>query len=416
MPCGDIAWWRDPDILGLLERHGQAEHLAIQVDFVFQVWRDPRAEFSIPGASKSASGSTGYADIVAIETREIWEIKPKHLEPKAFDEARRYVVYAQANCGLSWVAGSSYTASSRLGGGGVVYRVEGGGHRAELIAEQGRPGVVTYVWRIDGKEVQLRDAPRFSWAIRAQVVKDFFTAGQPPQPLPGAKAPDNLPPVKFKPPVLRPDGCIPQLTKYIPKLLKSILTTCQQTVVDNSTVAILLEERMVDALVGRDVVASQIANLQVTASDPTVRLYREAMAVLTGAGAAHGVPGLVIVIGVALYLVIEGIVELIGAAIVFACEAVLAAGASATLTGGLTAGLAASVRAALSARAALTAGAGLVAFAIPRASMANPSKPVSFDISFAQFVVRKPGDVPLPIGKSFDVNGARWIVVGQAGT
>ena len=36
MSCGDISWWRSPDLVGLLERHGQAEHLVVQVDFLIQ--------------------------------------------------------------------------------------------------------------------------------------------------------------------------------------------------------------------------------------------------------------------------------------------------------------------------------------------------------------------------------------------
>src|SRR5215470_15346474 len=99
MGCGDIAWWRDPDLKALLERHGAAEHFVIQADFLEQPHRNGRIEFSVPGASKSGSGRTGYADIVSVASSEIWEIKPKHLEDKAVSEAVNYVKRAKAACG-----------------------------------------------------------------------------------------------------------------------------------------------------------------------------------------------------------------------------------------------------------------------------------------------------------------------------
>lgn len=293
--------------MGLLERHGQAEHLVNQVDFSTQVWRGALTEYSIPGASKSFNGKTGFADIVSIETREIWEIKPKHLEDKAFKEAEWYVKNAKISCHPQWIAGNSYTASNLWGGGGVVYRIEGKGNKAELIAQQGRPGTVLYFWRINGKEVPF-PAANLSWAIKGQIVTDYFTAGQPPQPLPGSKSPNNLPPGKFKPPVLMPDGCIPQLTKFIPTLRQMIRTTCVQTVLENSTVAVLLEASVFNALVGREVVAKQISMLQVTPANPRDKLFRVAMEALLGASVAHGVIGLAIGLTAAIPLIIEGAV------------------------------------------------------------------------------------------------------------
>lgn len=193
MSCGDTTWWRAPDFVGLLERHGQAEHLVVQCDFLTQVWRNPDYEYSIPGASKSLNGKTGYADIISIETREIWEIKLKHLEDKAFKEAAWYVKNAKVSCGLPWQAGNSFTTSNLYGGGGVVYRLEGQGEKAELIAQQGRPGTVLYFWRINGKDMPF-PVSSLSWFIKKQIIADYFTSGQPPQPLPGAKSPDNFPP------------------------------------------------------------------------------------------------------------------------------------------------------------------------------------------------------------------------------
>src|SRR5262245_1414468 len=102
MTCGTIAWWREPDFVGLLERHGQVEHLIVQFDFLTQVERNGRAEYSIPSASKTRNGQTGYADIVAIATGEIWEIKPRGREDQAFREAEWYVKKAKASCGPQW--------------------------------------------------------------------------------------------------------------------------------------------------------------------------------------------------------------------------------------------------------------------------------------------------------------------------
>lgn len=415
MACGDIDWWRAPDLEALLVRHGLAEHLIVQVDFIFQAWRNPRAEFSIPGASKAGSGGTGYADVVSLASHEIWEIKPKHLAKDAAREAEHYVEFARAQCGPLWVPGTRYTASNRLGGGGVVFRLEGGGNKAELIAEQGSPGVITYEWRINGKRMQLKDAARFSWAIRAQVVTDYFTAGQPPQPLPGARPPHNLPPIKFKPPVLRPDACIPQLAKLVGALLQSLRTTCQQTMVENSTVAILLEERMVDALVGPSIVNSAIVNVQVKAGDPTVRLYREALALLTSMTGVTGIAGIL----VALYFAIGELIVGIGGVIAFVCTAVAEIGTAALVTGAAEMGFVAALRSGVAQRAVLAAGASLVAFAIPRAASASTgtTKPVPlFDISFPQFLVLKPGTTGVRLGRTFEVDGGRWVVVGIATT
>lgn len=414
MTCGEIAWWRAPDLLGLLERHGQAEHLIVQFDFVSQVQRNGRAEYSIPGASKRRNGTTGYADIVSITTGEIWEIKPKHLEHIAFEEAAYYVTNAKASCGPQWHAGNSFTTSNRLGGNGVVYRIEGNGNKAELIAQQGRAGTVLYHWRINGKEVPSL-APYFAWAIRQQIVSDYFTASQPPQPLPGSKPPNNLPPGKFKPPVLRPDACIPQLAKYVPGLAESILTTCAQTVLENSTVAVLLESSVVNAMVGREVVADKVRMMQVKGPDPRATLYRETLTVLTGAGVAHGAVAAVVAGSALAILVMEGGVGLVGGVAVFRCAAVPVAG-QAVATQGLMGAIAAGVRAALATRSAVAAGAAFVAFVVPRASQAAPTIPVAADVFLPKFLVLEPGGPKATLLQSQTIDGAEWIVVGLART
>lgn len=424
MSCGAVAWWRAPDFVGLLERHGQVEHLVVQFDFLTQLWRDPRAEYSIPGASKSRmipgaskslNGTTGYADIVSIGTKEIWEIKPKHLEDQAFSEAAWYVKNAKVSCGPQWQPGSSFSTSNLFGGGGVVYRLEGNGNKAELIAQQGRRGTVLYSWRINGKEVPSL-VPYFSWALRGQIITDYFSAGQPPQPLAGSKSPNNFPPVKFKPPVLTPDACIPQLGKFILTLLKSIHTTCAQTVLENSSVAVLLEASVFNALVGPGLVANQISMLQVKGANPTVTLYREAMTVLTGAAAAHGVIGVAVGLTAVLYLLIEGAV-LLGSVIILACEATPLAATPVLASEGFMGSLVASVRAAHAGlRAAVAAGAAILVFVTPRASSANPGAPVAGDVSFPKFVVLKPSQANARVGQSMTIDGSEWIIAGIART
>src|SRR5450755_435878 len=109
MACGDISRWRAPDFVGLLQRHGQVEHLVVQFDFLVQPQRDGRAEYSLPGASKTQNGQTGFADIVSIATGEIWEIKSEKLEDNAVKEAVWYVDKAKLACSPNWRAGTSFT-------------------------------------------------------------------------------------------------------------------------------------------------------------------------------------------------------------------------------------------------------------------------------------------------------------------
>jgi len=415
MSCGDTNWWREPDLVGLLQRHGQAEHLVVQCDFATQVWRDPRMEYSIPGASKSRTGSSGFADIVSVETREIWEIKPRHLEDQASREADWYVKWAKVGCHPAWVPGTTFTTSNLYGGGGVVYRLEGNGNKAELIARQGRPGTVLYFWRINGQELPSL-VPYFAWCIRDQIVKDYFPDGLQPQALPGSKPGDNFPPVKFKPPVPSPDACIPVFIPFLVGLYKQIRTTCAQTMVENSSVAILVQASIVDALVGPLKVAEQIKNMQLPPQDPTITLYREALAVLLGASVAHGVVGLAVGIAYALPLIIAGAVQ-VGSVLVLTCETALAGGTAATVpSGGLLGSLAAGIRAVLSLRTAVATGASFVIFAIPRASYADSKKPDGFEVSMARFVVLKPSESNVRVGQSKIIDGVEWKIAGIAKT
>jgi hypothetical protein len=414
MSCGEIDWWRAPDLTGLLQRHGQVEHLVVQFDFLVQAQRVGRAEFSIPNASKKGDGGTGYADIVSLATGEIWEIKPEKLEDKAVSEAAWYSGYAKKSCGPQWHPGTSFTTTNRYKIPGVVYRIEGNGNKAELVAKQGREGAVLYFWRINGKRQPALEAS-FAWALRQAVVKDYFAIGQTLQPLPGSTAPDNFPPGKFKPPVLMPGACIPEFDKHLKPLLESIRTTCAPTIFENGAVAVLLEASVYNAMVGPRIVAEQIGSMQVKASDPTVRLYRETLAILSGAASAHGLVGVAVGIAGALYLAITRAPAIIGGVIVFVCEEAAVTGApsliSGRLLGTLTSGLSAGIR------GAVAAGAAFLVFATPRASMADPATPVALDVSLARFLILTPAQaVAARVGQSQTVDGVEWIIAGTATT
>jgi hypothetical protein len=412
MSCGDIDWWRAPDLTGLLERHGQVEHLAVQVDFLVQAQRDGRAEFSIGGASKKGNGETGYADIVSIATGEIWEIKPEKLEDKAVAEADWYALNAKKSCGPQWHTGTSFTTTDLYKTPGVVYRIEGNGNKAELVAKQGRAGAVLYFWRINGKRDPALEAS-FAWALRQAVVKDFFPI--PWKPLPGSKAPNNFPPGKFKPPVLTPGACIPELDKFIKPLLKSIRTTCAPTIFENGAVAILLEASVYNAMVGPRIVAAQIGSMQVKAGDPTVKLYRETLAILTGAASAHALVGMAVGLIAAIYLAISGPVEVVGGVVVFGCEAATVTGAPSLVSGGVLGTLSAGLTAEI--RTAVAAGAAFLVFATPRASRADASTPVALDLSLAKFKVLPPAQAAAArVGQSVSIDGAEWFIAGIATT
>lgn len=203
--------------------------------------------------------------------------------------------------------------------------------------------------------------------------------------------------------------------KYIPILQKSIHTTCAQKILENSSVAVLLEASIVDALAGRDKFAKDINMLQVKDANPTDTLYRKAMEVLLGASVAHGAIALAYGVTTFLYLVMEG-VALVGGVIILSCKAASLAAAPVLASEGLMGTLFAGIRAALSLRTAVAAGAAMLVFATPRASNADPRIPVAFDVSFAKFVVLKPSQANMYVGQSKTIDGAKWIVVGIART
>jgi hypothetical protein len=418
--CGGVHWWRQPDYAGLLLRHGQVEHLIIQFDFLVQVERDARAEYSIPGASKSVMSPSnsairqpGYADIVSLATREIWEIKPQHLIDQAFDEAGYYVAKAIASCGAGWRKGNSYHTSvwaNETYGPDVVYMTQGSGQKWELIAKQGRFGTVGYRWSRNGRPVDALPKD-IAWYVRDAVVSDYFTGTGKPSALVGAPSANDIPPVKFKTPVLASSDLLPALEKYRISINRAIWTTCAQTIPDGSTVAMLLDRRFVDALLGPSLVNQRIQQMQVARADPVIVAYRTALeAILLG----NSVVGFAVGAWYLLPLVVEG-AAIVGDAIVVVCSAAEVA-ALRLATEGLIGTLTAGIRATQVLRTPVAAGAALVMFAVPKVSDLDPSIPVGFDISMPRYVIRKPGERAPSVGDRTTVAGLDFLVVGVART
>jgi hypothetical protein len=147
MSCGIKYSWREPDIQTLIERYGQAEHLAVQIDFQKQDILN-QIEYSIPQSSKTKPGiETGFADIVSLNGRKIWEIKPRTQISirKGIKEVERYVSKAKEFCGGTWIKGVDYHTSNP---DEVVFSVgeKDSEFEAKLKAKQDVPGIVVYWW------------------------------------------------------------------------------------------------------------------------------------------------------------------------------------------------------------------------------------------------------------------------------
>ncbi|MCA9834443.1 MAG: hypothetical protein KC435_10870 [Thermomicrobiales bacterium] len=137
-------------------------------------------EYSIPAAGKNPAND-GYADIVALTTQYIWEIKPAHLAADAVKEAKFYVEKARAVCGLGWKAGMKYQPAGRYKDDpNVVFQTPKiGGVCAELYAWQpegpGGAGAVLYAWRMRGRKKQELSAYELFWARRT-IAETYFPA------------------------------------------------------------------------------------------------------------------------------------------------------------------------------------------------------------------------------------------------
>lgn len=88
---------------------GTGEHIIIQFDYLNQHPGRAEREYSIPHSS--LTGSTGYADLVNTQTREIFEIKPANNQiaiANGLTEVKRYVDNACLFCGGGFVLGHNY--------------------------------------------------------------------------------------------------------------------------------------------------------------------------------------------------------------------------------------------------------------------------------------------------------------------
>jgi hypothetical protein len=362
---------------------------------------------------------------VARSSSEIWEIKPRHLEELAAKEARYYTKFAKTACGPTWRPGTTYTT---LRGNDVVLEIPGTtGIKAELVAEQGRPGAVLYRWRINGKE-QPQFVLQYSWALRQEIVKKYFPGSGAAKPLPGAKSPDDLPPGKWKPPILIPGFILKELERHAGNLLKMITASCCPQLIEGGAVAVLVEPAVYDRIVGPSVVARQTSLMQAK-PDPEGFLYWQTLQAFSErmAGAYDAAKKLLIVnVGV---MIVVGIVllaaELVGGALLVECTVTEAgasvAGASIVSTLRPAVSLMTSFAESLGRFAAvnspglLAAATGLVVFAIPKSSTASPTTPVSIRASLPVFKILTPLEAQQTrIGQAIRFNDADWVVVGLA--
>ncbi|OCJ12967.1 hypothetical protein A6U87_06610 [Rhizobium sp. AC44/96] len=259
--CGTIAWWRGLDLNALRTRYGAIEHLLVQMDFMAQVARLPRAEFSIPGASKTIPGGIGFADVVALATQEIWEIKSDSYMPmgQAGAEAKFYAKMAQVGCGSpTWRAGQGYTT---FDGTGVVWRASANNNTAELHAVEKEPGSIYYYWKINGQE-GYEVYRQFGWGLRGHLVDTLFLGVAedllyPDKPK-GAYAysiPDlrvlRHPPLKWTSPTFQGGALIAALQSVATHLLNVLRTECARQILEGSAVGVYLESGAFAALTGQ---------------------------------------------------------------------------------------------------------------------------------------------------------------------
>jgi hypothetical protein len=419
MGCGNIAWWRamTDDLDTLVDRHGTIEHFLVQQDFVLlQPQRVGIAEYSIPGASwkSKRSGAAGYADIVSFVSSEIWEIKPRSGGDKpAVDKAKHYVTQAQAKCGPKWHLGDSYSTS---GGDGVVFHHKGGGNTAELMAKQGQKGAVLYYWKINGECVDVLD-PVYRMAIY-KIVMDTYFSSPVPQRLPGAQPrPNDVPPGKWKPPILRPDS-VPAVLR-VRQFLTAMVQAVQKVyprILDGSAVAVALDLEIYNSIVGGSVVQRQVGMMQVP-MDPTVTLYRQTVLALTVVG---GSAPLVVGLGFGGGWVLGEVIA-IGTTAIAATLRLVAGAATVTETavtgGALLRTLTAALNASPIARLAVPAGASTVVFIIPSAASANPRTPDSVRVSIPLVKWLPPSDAQRArTGDSIQDGGKEFKVVALMGT
>ncbi len=100
---------------GNISFQGTKEHWLIQLDYVSKNPLQSDMEFAIPNSS--SSGNRGYADLVNLQTKSIFEIKPDNPDgwSAGISEVANYVNKANQFCstifptGVNWGQGISYT-------------------------------------------------------------------------------------------------------------------------------------------------------------------------------------------------------------------------------------------------------------------------------------------------------------------
>jgi hypothetical protein len=120
------------------------EHQLIQADYLKHVNKNGGIEFAIPAATDK--GFMGFADLVDVTTKELYEIKSGTIWsiPKGMAEIGLYVQQANKHCGKGWRKGTSYPSLWLIRGslsGGKV-----------LVTARFSPGLIIYQW-MDPKDV-----------------------------------------------------------------------------------------------------------------------------------------------------------------------------------------------------------------------------------------------------------------------
>jgi hypothetical protein len=128
---------------GNINFNGTKEHWLIQLDYIAKHPIDGEREYAIPNSS--LSGNRGYADLVNMASREIFEIKPDNTQGKIDGEVEvdRYVRKANEFCRSTlgplpptapWLKGNNYTKTILPSTSPTQY----------LVADKIAPGVIGY--------------------------------------------------------------------------------------------------------------------------------------------------------------------------------------------------------------------------------------------------------------------------------
>lgn len=399
---------------------GVMEHLCVQADFLTQVARLPHAEYSIPRAGKNPA-EAGYADIVAVATREIWEIKPERRLKEAEAEAKHYVEKANAACGLSWKAGETYRAAGRCGSPNVVFETSGGPLVAELHAWQPQrdasvvrrastlprtlvvPGAVLYKWRVRGRKKE-ELSPYELRAARLIVAEQYFPGRSV---IVKANDPDG-PPIDIE---IRHPRIAAGHSAFAP-LADRLLATAASSVprfVAGGAYEVSVERSVFDGVVQAASRAAGEARIRQFRHDaqalPDAIRRTSAVAVSLGAVAVIGTAATVVaVLGEWIAVSVGTGVAAAGAAV--EVTAVVAAPAGATVIY-LT-----PAAAKATATAALAAGAMLILMPSPARAQETNKPVVPATASVPRFDLLYPGQArDASIGRIRDLDGGQWVTI-----